>query len=255
MPDLACGPLLRKTFGFAEFKPGQADIIARHSRRQRRPGGDADGTIAAQKVLSAIVRTGERFGTEHLANVLTGESTEAVEKFGHDCLPTFGVGKEFGKPEWRSIFRQLCSSGVIAVDVTGHGTWLVTEAGRRVLKGVDKVTLRKDTLRPATRKAARAAANAAALADGAPGNTALFEALRQCRSALAKTQRVAAYVVFADKTLLDMARRKPATMAEMASVHSVGEEKLRQYSAIFLDAIRQHVAAGFPRVAPHPALC
>ena len=201
-----------------------------------------DGTIAAQKALSAIVRTGERFGTEHLANVLTGESTEAVEKFGHDCLPTFGVGKEFAKPEWRSIFRQLYGAGVIALDVTGHGTWSVTEAGRRVLKGADKVTLRKDTLKPA-KKAARAAVNAAALADGAPGDTALFEALRQCRSALAKAQRVAAYVVFADKTLLDMARRKPATMAEMASVHGVGEAKLRQYGAIFLDVLRRHGAA------------
>jgi len=202
-----------------------------------------DGTIAAQKALSAIVRTGEHFGTEHLANVLTGQSSEAVEKFGHDCLPTFGVGKEFGKAEWRSIFRQLYGSGVIALDVTGHGTWWVTEAGRRVLKGVDKVTLRKDTLKPATKKATRATANAAALADGAPGDTALFEALRRCRSALAKTQRVPAYVVFADKTLVDMARRKPATMGEMASVHGVGEAKLRQYGAIFLDAIRQHAAA------------
>jgi len=201
-----------------------------------------DGTIVAQKALSAVVRTGERFGTEHLANVLIGDSTEAVEKFGHDCLPTFGVGKEYGKPEWRSIFRQLYGSGIIALDVTGHGTWSVTEAGRRVLKGVDKVTLRKDTLKPA-KKAARAAANVAALADGAPGDTALFEALRRCRSALAKAQRVAAYVVFADKTLLDMARKKPATRAEMASVHGVGEAKLRQYGAIFLDTIRQHAAA------------
>ena len=97
-----------------------------------------DGTIAAQKALSAIVRTGERFGTEHLANVLIGDSSEAVEKFGHDCLPTFGVGKEYGKQEWRSIFRQLHGAGVIALDITGYGTWTVTDAGRRVLKGAEK---------------------------------------------------------------------------------------------------------------------
>src|ERR1700694_2102636 len=138
-----------------------------------------DGTIAAQKALSAMVRTGERFGTEHLTNVLIGEHSEAIEKFGHERLPTFGVGKEYGKQEWRSIFRQLHGSGVIALDITGHGTWSVTEAGRRVLKGAAKVTLRKDTLKPATRKTARAVTNAAALADGAPGDTALFEALRQ----------------------------------------------------------------------------
>ncbi len=201
-----------------------------------------DGTIAAQKALSAIVRTGERFGTEHLTNVLIGEDTEAIQKFGHDRLPTFGVGKEFGKQEWRSIFRQLHGAGIIALDITGYGSWSVTDAGRRVLKGADKVTLRKDTLKPA-RKAARGAANAAALADGAPGDAALFEALRQRRSELAKAQRVAAYVVFADKTLIDMARRKPATAAEMSAVHGVGEAKLRQYGEVFLDVIRRHAAA------------
>jgi len=203
-----------------------------------------DGTIAAQKALSAIVRTGQRFGTEHLTNVLLGENTEAIEKFGHDCLPTFGIGKEYGKQEWRSIFRQLHGAGIVALDITGFGSWTVTDAGRRVLKGVAKIALRKDTLKPATRKGARAAANAAALADGATGDTELFEALRRRRSELAKEQRVAAYVVFADKTLIDMARRKPATTAEMGAVHGVGEAKLRQYGEIFLEAIRQHAARG-----------
>jgi ATP-dependent DNA helicase RecQ len=201
-----------------------------------------DGTVAAQKALSAMVRTGERFGTEHLTNVLIGDSTEAIEKFGHDCLPTFGVGKEYGKQEWRSIFGQLHGAGIIALDITGYGTWSVTEAGRRVLKGAAPVTLRKDTLKPATRKNARAVANAAALATGAAGDSELFEALRKRRSELAKEQHVAAYVVFADKTLIDMARRKPATAAEMGAVHGVGEAKLRQYGDIFLDVIRQYAA-------------
>jgi ATP-dependent DNA helicase RecQ len=203
-----------------------------------------DGTIAAQKALSAIMRTGERFGTEHLTNVLIGEDTDAIQKFGHDRLPTFGVGKEYGKQEWRSIFRQLHGAGVVALDITGYGSWTVTDAGRRVLKGAAKIELRKDTLKPATRKTARAAANAAALANGAAGDTALFEALRRRRSELAKEQRVAAYVVFADKTLIDMARRKPATAAEMGAVHGVGEAKLRQYGETFLEAIRQHAARG-----------
>jgi ATP-dependent DNA helicase RecQ len=202
-----------------------------------------DGTIAAQKALSAIVRTGERFGTEHLTNVLLGEKTEAIEKFGHDCLPTSGVGKEYGKPEWRSIFRQLHGGGLIALDITGHGTWSVTETGRAVLKGARNVTLRRDTLKPAARKTARAAVNAAALADGAEGDAELFEALRRRRSELAKAQRVAAYVVFADKTLVDMARRKPVTAAEMSAVHGVGEAKLRQYGEVFLGVIRQYRAA------------
>ena len=114
-----------------------------------------DGTIAAQKALSAIVRTGERFGTEHLANVLIGDDTDAIMKFSHDRLPTFGVGKEYGKQEWRSIFRQLHGAGVITLDITGYGTWKVTDAGRRVLKGAEKITLRKDTLKPGARPRAQ----------------------------------------------------------------------------------------------------
>jgi ATP-dependent DNA helicase RecQ len=200
-----------------------------------------DGTIAAQKALSAIVRTGERFGTEHVTNLLVGEDSDAILKFGHDCLPTFGVGKEYGKQEWRSIFRQLHGAGIIALDITGYGTWTITDAGWQVLRGDAKVPLRKDTLKPG-RKAARAAATAAALADGGEEDAALFEALRRRRSELAKAQRVAAYVVFADKTLIDMARRKPRTAAEMGAVHGVGEAKLKQYGDIFLAVVREHVA-------------
>ncbi|MGH7246908.1 MAG: DNA helicase RecQ [Pseudomonadota bacterium] len=203
----------------------------------------ADGTIAAQKALSAIVRTGERFGTEHLTSILLGEAAEAVEKFGHHRLPTFGVGKEYDRQEWRSIFRQLYGAGLTALDITGYGTWKVTEHGQHVLRGTARMELRTDTLKPATRKAARTAANAAALADGGTGDLELFEALRRCRSALARAQGVAAYVVFADKTLIDMARRKPKTAAEISAVHGVGEAKLRQYGEVFLAVIRRHATA------------
>ena len=202
-----------------------------------------DGTIAAQKALSAIVRTGQRFGTEHLSNILRGEASESVEKFAHHRLPTFGVGKEYDKQEWRSIFRQLYGAGIVAFDLTGYGAWTLTDAGRRVLKGAEKVALRIDTLKPSTRKAARAAAKAAALAGGEPGDAALFETLRKRRTELAKGLGVAAYVVFADRTLIDMARRKPTTLAEMSRVHGVGEGKLRQYGELFLDVIRKHRAS------------
>ena len=204
-----------------------------------------DGTIAAQKALSAIVRTGERFGTEHLANVLIGEDTEAILKFGHDRLPTFGVGKEYGKQEWRSIFRQLHGAGIIALDIAGHGRWTVTEAGRRVLKGAAKIELRKDTLKPATQEAARAAANAAALADG---EAATRRCSRRCASAarLAKEQRVAAYVVFADKTLIDMARRKPDGRRNGRRARR-RRSQASQYGEIFLEVIRQHAGGAAPR--------
>ncbi len=137
-----------------------------------------DGTIAAQKAMSAIVRTGSRFGTEHLTKILIGEATDAIVKFGHDKLPTFGVGKEYGVQEWRSIFRQLNGAGVITLDVTGYGSWSVSDAGRRVLKGTDKITLRKDTLK-AGRKAARSAANAAALGRRRRGRSGIVRGAAQ----------------------------------------------------------------------------
>jgi ATP-dependent DNA helicase RecQ len=200
-----------------------------------------DGTIVAQKALSAIVRTGERFGTEHLANLLCGDATEAILKFGHERLPTFGVGKEHDKSEWRSIFRQLHGAGVIALDLAGYGRWTVTEAGRRVLKGTERFALRTDTLKPA-RQAARAA-SAAALVGSTNGDAVLFEALKRRRLELAKDQRVPAYVVFGDKSLIDMVRLKPKSQAEMRGVHGVGETKLAQYAEAFLAVIRAHNSA------------
>jgi ATP-dependent DNA helicase RecQ len=199
-----------------------------------------DGTIAAQKVLSAMARTGQRFGTEHLVNLLCGDETEAILKFGHERLRTFGVGKEHNKNEWRSIFRQLQGAGIIALDVDSYGRWTITEEGDRVLKGAASVELRKEALLPGTKKkAARAAANAAVLAEGGTADAVLFDALKRRRSELAKAQRVPAYVVFADRTLLDMVRLRPTTMAEMAGVHGVGQAKLTQYGGAFLEVIRQ----------------
>jgi ATP-dependent DNA helicase RecQ len=202
-----------------------------------------DGTVAARKALSAMVRTGERFGTEHLANLLRGERTEAILKFGHDRLPTFGVGQEHGKPEWRSIFRQLHGAGLIALDLNGYGGWRVTQEGRSVLRGTAAFALRKDTLKPVrriTRDAARDA-TAAVPADAGDADPALFEALKRRRLELAKDRGVPAYLVFADKSLIDMARRKPRTPADMAQVHGMGEVKLAQYGHVFLEVIRRHL--------------
>jgi ATP-dependent DNA helicase RecQ len=204
-----------------------------------------DGTIAAQKALSAILRTGERFGTEHLTNLLIGEATEAILKWGHERLRTFGVGKEHSRDAWRSIFRQLHGAGIVAMDDAGFGRWSVTELGRRVLKGEARIELRKDMLKGMRRsRADRAAAQASAVAAAGDADPALFEALKQRRLELAREQFVPAYVVFADRSLLDMARLKPTTAAAMREVHGVGEAKLKQYGETFLDVIRQHVAGG-----------
>jgi ATP-dependent DNA helicase RecQ len=212
-----------------------------------------DGVIAAQKALSAMVRTGERFGTEHLANLLCGDGTEAILRFGHEKLPTFGVGQEHGKSEWRSIFRQLHGAGLIALDSAGHGGWTMTPEGRLVLKGAATFALRKETREPlrrardtggAARGSARDSATraSATLAEAANADPALFEALKRRRLELAKERRVPAYLVFADKSLIDMARRKPRTPADMSQVHGMGEVKLAQYGHVFLEVIRRHIA-------------
>jgi ATP-dependent DNA helicase RecQ len=213
---------------------GNCDICA---------GGVAvvDGTIAAQKVMSAIVRTGERFGTEHLINLLLGEESDAIKNFRHDVLPTFGVGKEHSRNEWRSIFRQLYAAGILSLDITGYGRWTIQPAGRAVLKGQAKIELRRQVVTAPGKKAARKAAAAATLGEGS-GDHALFEALRARRSALAKAQAVPAYVILPDRSLLEMARAKPTTLTAMGSIHGVGDVKLKLYGEEFLDAIRRYRA-------------
>jgi len=202
-----------------------------------------DGTIAAQKAMSAILRTGERFGTEHLISVLLGEETDAIRNFRHDSLPTFGVGQEHNRNEWRSIFRQLYAAGILSLDITGYGRWTVLPAGRAVLRGQAKIELRREVVTAPGKKANRKAAVAASLGvDGA--DQALFQALRARRSALAKAQAVPAYVILPDRSLLDMARGKPITLAEMAGIHGVGEVKLKLYGEEFLDVVRRHREGG-----------
>jgi ATP-dependent DNA helicase RecQ len=201
-----------------------------------------DGTIAAQKAMSAIVRTGERFGTEHLINLLLGEETEAIRNFRHNALPTFGVGKEFNRNEWRSIFRQLYAAGLLSLEITGYGRWTVPPPGWAVLKGKTKVELRQDVVAAPRggKKAERKAAAAATLGGTGSADHALFEALRACRSALAKAQAVPAYVILPDRSLLDMARRKPATVEEMAGIHGVGDAKLKRFGGEFLEVVRRY---------------
>ena len=221
---------LLRYFGEAIGPCGNCDVCA---------GGVAviDGTIAAQKAMSAILRTGERFGSEHLIDLLLGEETEAIRKFGHDRLPTFGVGKENNRNQWRSIFRQLYAAGILSLDITGYGRWTVLPAGRAVLTGKARIDLRRDAV--AEGRKARKGAAAPALAAG-DADQALFQALRARRTALAKAQSVPAYVILPDRSLLDMARRKPETAAEMAGIHGVGEAKLARYGEAFLEVIRGH---------------
>ena len=197
-----------------------------------------DGTIPAQKALSAIVRTGERFGTEHLISLLCGDETDAIVRFGHDRLPTFGVGKEHPKNEWRSIFRQLYAAQVISLDIANYGRWTITTEGRDVLKGKAGLELRKQDMAASRGKGRGGKSPSQDLSDV---DMALFEALRSQRRDLARTQAVPAYVIFPDRSLAEMSRIKPTTLEAMGGVHGVGQAKLAQYGDAFLGVIRQYL--------------
>jgi ATP-dependent DNA helicase RecQ len=214
-------------FGETSEPCGNCDLCAEGVER-------FDGTVEAQKAMSAVVRTGERFGMEHLVAILCGDATENVQKYNHDKLPTFGVGKDRKNTEWRSIFRQLSALGLIQQDMMEHGRWYVTDEGWRVLKGEQRIELRKDIAVP---KAARGKSKAATITVGA-SDEGLLVALKNLRSKLAREQGVPAYIVFSDRTLVDMATHRPTNSGAMREMHGVGDTKLERYGAAFLEVIR-----------------
>jgi ATP-dependent DNA helicase RecQ len=199
-----------------------------------------DGTVEAQKAMSAILRTGERFGTEHLVSILTGNATEAVRRYGHDTLKTFGVGKDRDANSWRSILRQIYAGGLISLDIVEHGRWTLTERGRRVLRGEETIDLRTDVANRAIgKKAKRRAAEAAAVGDGGADGS-LLAALKALRTTLAKAQRQPAFVIFPDKTLIELASIRPTAKEQLLGIHGIGEAKLKRYGSAFLDVILRH---------------
>ena len=221
-----------------------------------------NGAVAAQKVMSAILRTSGRFFPGHLANLLVGRTTEAIRRHGHDQLPTFGVGKEFDAAGWRSIFRQLHASDLIAQDPDDRDRWTVTEAGRAVLAGNAELALRgeapgsgrraKRALETFDRAArqdpgggATAYAPKAPAADGlSAGDLNLLAALKAKRLELARAQKVPPYVVFSDRSLIEMAAARPHRPVDMKAIHGVGDVKIERYSAAFLAVIAAHEGTG-----------
>jgi ATP-dependent DNA helicase RecQ len=192
-----------------------------------------DGTEAAQKALSCVYRTGQRFGTAHIIDVLMGTDSERIRHFGHHRLSTFGIGGDFGKDAWRSILRQLVAAGLLRVDVEGHGGLSLTEACRPVLRGEQTVLLRRDSAgkKPSRIRQPRTMP--------APDDGALVDALRQLRLTLAREQGVPPYIIFHDSTLIEMARSKPADRRQLAEVSGVGKVKLETYGEAFLEVIRR----------------
>jgi ATP-dependent DNA helicase RecQ len=195
-----------------------------------------DGAVAAQKLLSCIYRTGERFGQAHIVSVLLGESDERIVRLGHDKLSTFGIGKEHDRNAWRSIIRQLVAHGLVAVDVAGHGGLSISGQGRQFLREKTPLSLRALKEARRERKSARRATEQAL----PTADRALFEKLRSKRLELAKAQNVPPYVIFHDKTLAEMAARLPRSMAEFAAIPGAGEVKRARYGEAFLKVINGH---------------
>ncbi|OWJ75467.1 DNA helicase RecQ [Haematobacter genomosp. 1] len=194
-----------------------------------------DGTEPVRKALSAILRTGEWFGVGHLTDILTGRATPKVRERGHDALPTFGVGREFDTAGWGAVFRQMMGRDLVRPDPSRHGALRLTEIARPVLRGEAPVMLRRDLLR---RARPQSVAKALVAEEDAP----LLSALKAKRRALAEAQGVPAYVVFTDKTLIEMVERRPRTLDQMAGVSGVGAKKLESYGPAFLAVLNDERA-------------
>ena len=197
-----------------------------------------DGTLAAQKLLSAVVRLdqrGQRYGAGHVIDILLGRTTPRVGQLGHATLSVFGIGADVSEGEWRGVVRQLLAQGLLAVDADGYGTLRLTEASADVLRGDRSVLLRREAPRAA--RPARQARRTAATDLDADALT-VFERLRAWRASTAKTKGVPAYVVFHDATLREIATRLPTTLDELGTVSGVGAAKLDTYGTELLEALR-----------------
>ncbi|MBB3963582.1 DNA helicase RecQ [Rhizobium metallidurans] len=194
-----------------------------------------DGTDAAIKALAAIYRTGERFGTGHVVDVLVGNVNEKTERFGHTEMPVFGAGKDIAARTWQSVFRQLLAMGLVRVDHGAFGALKLEEGARAVFKREREVFFRKD--RPASERRPKRAAQAERRSVLSGSDDALFEALRAERTAIARSLSVPPYVVFPDTTLIAFATERPRTHKELLGISGVGQSKLERYGDAFLEVI------------------
>ena len=189
-----------------------------------------NATLAAQKALSCVYRTGQRFGVSYLVDVLLGKEHERISQFGHDKISTYGIGTELNATEWRTLYRQIIARGLLKVDVEGYGSVQLTDTARPILKGEEQLTLRKMV------KATKNASRKTRAFSGAANNT-LWDALREHRKALATEQSIPAYMIFHDATLADMTERQPQTLEQLGRISGIGERKLDAYGQGFLDVI------------------
>ena len=209
-----------------------------------KPADVFDGTTAVRMALSAALRTEEWFGAGHLIDILTGDKTAKVAERGHDRLPTFGVGKDYDKRQWQAIFRQMMGHDLMRPDPDRHGALRMTDKARPLLKGEATISLRRDSL-----KIGKTGPKVHVLVDDE--DAPLLSALKAKRRALAEAASVPAYIIFTDRTLIEMAQNRPVTLDQMARIGGIGAKKLDSYGRLFLDVIRS--AAEMPSAdAMHP---
>ncbi|MGV8985654.1 MAG: DNA helicase RecQ [Cypionkella sp.] len=198
----------------------------------QRPAKLFDATEAVRKALSAVLRTGEYFGAGHLIDILTGNPTAKVVERGHDKLPTFAVGRDLSKSAWTAVFRQMMGRDLVRPDPDRFGALRMTDAARPILRGEASITLRADSIE----KADKTERNTARVQVDEE-DVALLTALKAKRRNLAEAQGVPAYVVFPDKTLIEMAEKRPQTLDEMIGINGIGARKLESYGKAFLEVI------------------
>jgi len=195
-----------------------------------------DATVSAQKLLSCVYRTGQRFGSAHVIDVLMGKETDKISQHRHADLSTFGIGAEHGQQQWRSIVRQLLVQGYLKADVERYGALTLTEKSRPLLRGEITLLLREDLRdkeQKALRKKPKRDHDTVAETD-----RELWEALRSCRKRLADEQGIPPYVVFHDSTLMEMIEHRPANAEDLITLNGVGRAKLERYGKAFLDVIK-----------------
>lgn len=197
-----------------------------------------DGNVVGQQALSAVMRTGQRFGTGHIIDVLRGSDTEKAKAAGHDQLPMFGAGADLSKDAWKSIIRQLVAGGYLRLDIEGYGGLNATPKGQALLQGDESFSYREDAVSAKTAKLKKSKGSTA-LPPLNREDTGLLAALKSLRLRLAKERDVPAYVVFSDRTLIDMAQRRPGDTVAFSEVHGVGAAKLRDFGDIFLQEIAE----------------
>ena len=202
----------------------------------------SDGTVDGQKALSAVYRTGQRYGVSHIVDVLRGNATDKVTSAMHDRIPTFGVGAERKKGEWQSFIRQLVAANFLEIDIKGFGGLKITEKGAQLLKGQVEFFYRRDTIKAlatSQRKARATRQTQHPVEELDVKGQELLLRLKALRFELAKERKVPAYVIFPDRTLMDLAAKRPSDRLGFSQIHGVGAKKLEQFADVFLGEIEQ----------------